>query len=262
MLVYNSNVRIPPLRTTLILGTFAASFSLSPVSLPASAQIAPAAPPANDTSHVTCGDKPPFSTRVVRSDVLISPDGKHRAYAEVEAKALHPQRPPGYSGPLCVNNSRLFAANEGPDYKIVFLQEPSDQETGNSLRPVDWSVDSRRLLLELAEFQYETPSIARTIVIYDSRNGTFQQPDLLNVFRNQFRIDCSLDIHVLGFTGEGRIAFETQPLTPEEEEVLSVPSCSRKKEIYEMDRTTETIVAIPAPPKIQHYAKTEPPPSK
>ena len=252
MLVYNSTVR--KFRGIVVL--------LSIVPLAWSQNPPPASQPATDISHVTCGEKPPFSTHVVRSEIFVSPDGKHRAYAEVEAKALYPQRPPGYSGPLCVNNSRLFAASEGSDFKIVFLQEPSDQETGNSLRPVDWSPDSRRLLLELAEWQYETPSIARSIVLYDSRNGTFQQPDMANVFRNQFRIDCSLDIHLLGFTGEARIVFETLPLTPEEEEVLSIPSCARKKEIYEMDRTTETTVAIPGQPKIQHYAKTEAPPTK
>jgi len=253
MLFYNPSVRITLVRVGLVLVLLPLVWS----------QNTPSAPqPTADISHVTCGDKPPLSTHVLRSETLVSPDGKHRAYAEVEARALYPQRPPGYSGPLCVNNSRLFVANEGQDFKTVFLQEPSDQETGNSLRPVDWSADSRRLLLELAEWQYETPAITRSILIYDSRNGTFQQPDLAQVFRKQFRIECSLDIHVTGLTPEGKIIFETQPLSPEEEEVLSLPSCSRKKEIYEMDRTTETIIALPNSPKLQRNAKIEPPPAK
>lgn len=263
------SVRIPRILAALVLFALSVQTGLRPVSswsqtaapaAPGQAPVAQGQPLTNDTSHVTCGDKPPLTTHVVHSDVFISPDARHRAYAEVEAKALYPQRPPGYSGPLCVNNSRLYAANESPDYKVVFLQEPSDQETGNSLRPVDWSADGRRLLLELAEWQYESPGVTRSIVLYDTKYGTFQQPELANVFHKQFGLDCSLDIHVLGFTAEGRIVFETEPMSPEEEEVLSLPSCSRKKEIYEMDRTTETIVALPTPPKIQHYAKTEPPP--
>jgi hypothetical protein len=217
--------------------------------------------PSSDATYVTCGQKPPLATRTVRSDILVSPDGKRRAYTEVEARALYPQRPPGYSGPLCVNYSRLLAG-EGLDLKIVFLQEPSDQETGNSLRPVDWSADNRRLVLELAEWQYETPGIARSILVYDARYGTFQQPDMMHIFRKQFGIDCSLNVHVIGFTGEGKIAFETQPLAPEEEEVLALPSCSRKKEAYEMDRSTETIIALPASPKVQHNAKIEPAPTR
>ena len=249
MLFYNSSVRITFIRLGLVV--FLVPLVWSQNSLPAPQSTA-------DTSRVTCGEKPPFSTHVVRSETFVAPDGKRRAYTEVEARALYPQRPAGYSGPLCVNNSRLFVANEGQDFKIVFLQEPSDQETGNSLRQVDWSADSRRLLLELAEWQYETPSITRSILIYDSRNTTFQQPDFGQIFRKQFRIECSLDIHANGFTPEGKIIFETHPLSPEEEEVLSLPSCSRKKEIYEMDRTTETIIALPNAPKLQRNAKIEP----
>lgn len=219
-------------------------------------------PPSPDTSHVTCGDKPPLASRTVRSDILVSPDGKRRAYAEVEAHAVYPQRPANYSGPLCVNNSRLFLASEAPEFKIIFLQEPTDQENGNSLRPVDWSADSRRLLLELVEWQNESPGVVRSIVLYDSRNGTFQQPDLTHIFQKQFNLECSLDVHVLGFTAEGRIVFAAEPLSPEEEEVFGVASCARKKETYEMDRATETIVSIPGAPKIQHNAKIEPAPAK
>ena len=220
----------------------------------AQAPTSPSMPAAPDTAHVTCGEKPPYTSRTVRTETFVAPDAKHRAYAETEARALYPQRPPSYSGPLCVNNARLFAADQEQDFKLVFLQEPSDLETGNSLRPVDWSADSRRLLLELYEWQYETPGVARSILIYDSRNGTFQQPDLGHIFHKQFERECQLDIHVLGFTSEGRIVFEAEPLSPEEEEILSIPSCSRKKEVYEMDRTTETIIAVPAPPKLQHNA--------
>jgi hypothetical protein len=226
----------------------------------AQATLAPSAPAPPDTAHVTCGEKPPLASKTVRTEIFVSPDGKHRAYAENEAHALYPQRPANYSGPLCVSSSRLFVANESSDYKIVFLQEPSDIEAGNSLRPVDWSADNRRLLLELSEWQYEAPGVTRSIVIYDSRNGTFQQPDFPHIFHKEFDRDCSLDIHVTGFTAEGKIVYEGEPLTPEEEEVFAVPSCSRKKETYEMDRTTETNVAVPAEPKLQHNAKTEPPP--
>ena len=252
-LLYNSAVRkISSLQITFLV-LLASSFAM------AQSNPTPTTPAAPDTTHATCGDKPPLASRTVRTELFVSPDGKHRAYAENEAHALYPQRPAGYSGPLCVNSSRLFVANESPDYKIVFLQEPSDIEAGNSLRPVDWSADSRRLLLELAEWQYEAPGVTRSIVIYDARNGTFQQPDFPRIFHKLFERECSLDIRVSGFTAEGKIVFDSEPLTPEEEEVFAVPSCSRKKETYEMDRTTETIVSVPTAPKLQRNAKTEPP---
>jgi hypothetical protein len=212
----------------------------------------------NDPALVTCGDKPPFSSRTVRGDTLISPDGKRRAYAEIEVTALYPQPPAGHTGPTCVNNSRIFVAGETADYKIRFLQEPADVESGNSLRLIDWSSDSRRLLAELAEWQYDQPGVTHSVLIYDARNGTFQQPDLGRALAKTFGRDCSLNFRVLGFTAKGTIALEAQPLSPEEEEVLGLLSCSRKKTYFEMDRATETLVSVPDVPKLQHNAKVEP----
>ncbi len=214
-----------------------------------------------DTSRVTCGDKPPLTSRTVRSNVFVSPDSKHRAYVEVEALALSTGKA-GAVGLSCVNNSRLFVAAEGRDFKLIFLAEPSDQETGNSLRLVDWSPDGRRLLIELAQWQYDSVGANRSILLYDSRYGTFQQPDLARALNKQFGTECSLDLHVAGFSAEGRIVLEAEPLSPEEEEVLAIPTCSHKKATYEMDRTTEALTALPQLPKLQHYAKTEPPPAK
>ena len=214
-------------------------------------------PKSSDPALVTCGDKPPFSSRTVRADTLVSPDGKHRAYAEVEATALYPQPTAGHTGPTCVNNSRIFIAGESPEYKIRFLQEPADVASGNSLRLVDWSSDSRRLLAELAEWQYDQPGVTHSALVYDARNGTFQQPDLGRALAKTYDRDCSLNFRVLGFTAKGAIALEAQPLSPEEEEVLGTLSCSRKKTYFEMDRATETLVSVPDLPKLQHNAKVE-----
>ena len=211
----------------------------------------------NDPALVTCGDKPPFSSHTLRGDTLVSPDGKRRAYAEVEATALYPQPPAGHAGPICVNNSRIFVAGAPPDYKIRFLQEPADVASGNSLRLVDWSSDSRRLLAELAEWQYDQPGVTHSVLIYDARNGTFQQPDLGRALAKTFGSECSVNFRVLGFTAKGTIALEAQPLSPEEEEVLGLLSCSRKKTSFEMDRATETLVSVPDVSKLQHNAKLE-----
>ena len=214
------------------------------------------------TELVTCGDKPPLVSRTVRTDTLISPDGKHRAYGEVEATALFTQRASGYSGPLCVNNSRLYVANESQDFKIVFLQEPTDMENGNGLRLVDWSSDSRRLLIELVDWHYEQPGVNHSILIYDTRYTTFQQPDLARALAKAYAHDCSFNFHVAGFNPAGKIILEADPLSPEEEEVEGAPSCARKTTWFEMDRSTETLVSVPEAPKLQHNGKTEPSPAK
>jgi hypothetical protein len=215
-------------------------------------------PKAADSILVTCGEHSPYASRTVKGDVLVSPDGKHRAYAEVEASALYPQRPSGYAGPLCVNNSRLFVAGDAGDFKIRFLQEPADVENGNSLRLIDWSSDGRRLLAELAEWQYEQPGVAHSILIFDSRNGTFQQPEMAHLLAKTFGHECSLDFRVLGYGLQGKIVLEGDPMTPEEEEVAGVSSCAKKKTYFELDRATEALVSVPELPKVQHNAKSEP----
>ncbi len=214
-------------------------------------------PKSSDPALVTCGDKPPYVSRTTRSDTFIAPDGKHRAYAEVEATALHPQPPAGHTGPICVNNSRIFVGGETGDYKIRFLQEPADVESGNSVRLVDWSSDGRRLLAELVEWQYDQPGATHSVLLYDARNGTFQQPDLARALAKAFGRECAVNFRVLGFGTKGTIALEAQPLTPEEEEVQGVLSCSPKKSHFEMDRATETVVGVPDVPKLQHNAKVE-----
>jgi hypothetical protein len=214
-------------------------------------------PKATDAALVTCGERPPFASHTVRGETLTAPDGKHRAYVEVEANALHPQRPAGYTGPMCVNNARLFVASENEDFKIRFLQEPADVANGNSLRLVDWSPDGRRLLAEPAEWQYEQPGVTHGVLLFDTRYGTFQQPDMAHALAKAYGHECSLDLHVLGFGAQAKIVLEADPLSPEEEEVLGIPSCSKKKTYFEMDRTTETLVAVPDLPRLQHNAKPE-----
>src|SRR5690349_6784297 len=210
------------------------------------AQGNPAAPQpaAADTGYVTCGDKSPAS-RLVRSEVSVSPDGKRRAYTEVEAIVVHPQKTPGYTGPLCVNNSRLFVTGADGQFKLVFFQEPTDAEAGNSLRIVDWSEDSRAVLLELAQWQYESPGITRSPMVYDTASIVFQQPDMAHVLDKHFGMECASDVHVLGFLPERKIAIETRPLTPEAEEVLGIQSCSKKKSEWGLTIGSESLAPLP-----------------
>jgi hypothetical protein len=214
-------------------------------------------PKSTDTDLVTCGERPPYASRTVKSEPMVAPDGKHKAYSEVEATALHPQRPAGYSGPLCVNNSRLFVTGDNGEFKTRFMQEPADVENGNSLRLIDWSSDGRRLLAELAEWQYEQPGVVHSVLLYDSRYGTFQQPEFPHLLAKTYDHECSLDFRVLGFGLRGKIVLEGNPLTPEEEEIQGLSSCVKKKTYFELDRATETLVSVQEMPKVQHNAKSE-----
>lgn len=215
----------------------------------------------NDTSYVTCGDKAAIS-RTVTSDIFVSPDDKRRAYTRVVAHAVAGQANPERTSATCVNNSSLFVGSNGSPFDLVFLQEATDIESGNSLEIVDWSADGRRLLLELAQWQYDSPGVTRSPLVYQAEVGVFQQPDLSRSFRKHFGIDCSLEVRVAGYSADGKIVIETTPLTPEEEEVLAIPSCSRKKNQWVLTVSSESITPLPENPKIVRNAKLEPPPEK
>ncbi|HVO62971.1 MAG TPA: hypothetical protein VMT53_18725 [Terriglobales bacterium] len=214
----------------------------------------------SDTSYVTCGEKAATS-RTVSSDIFVAPDGKRPAYTRVVANSVSGQLNPARISRVCVNNSLLFVKSEA-DFDLVFLQEASDTETGNSLQIVDWSADSHRLLLELAQWQYDSPGVTRSVLVYQAELGVFQQPDLSRAFRKQFGIDCSLNVHVAGFTAEGKIVIDTQPMTPEEEEVLAIPSCSPKKAQWILNPASESIAPLPEGAKLVHNAKMEAQPQR
>jgi hypothetical protein len=215
----------------------------------------------NDTSYVTCGNKTAIS-RTVSSDIFISPDGKRRAYTRVVANSVAGQLNAERTVRMCVNNSMLFVNANGDSFDLVFLQEATDTENGNSLQIVDWSADGHRLLLELAQWQYDSPGVTRSPLVYQTELGVFQQPDLGRAFHKQFGMDCSLNVRVAGFTGDGKIVIETQPLAPEEEEVLAIPSCSPKKGQWILSPSSESITSLPEGAKVVHNAKAEPQPTR
>jgi hypothetical protein len=63
----------------------------------------------------------------------------------------------------------------------------------------------------------------------------------------------------MGFSTQGAIVLEGEPLSPEEEEVLGVTSCAKKRTFFELDRATENMVSVQEMPKLQHNAKSEAP---
>ena len=215
----------------------------------------------NDTSYVTCGNKAALS-RTVSSDIFASPDGKRRAYTRVAANSVAGQLSRDRNVRMCVNNSMLFVSTSADSFDLVFLQEATDTENGNSLQIVDWSADGHRLLLELAQWQYDSPGVTRSPLVYQAELGVFQQPDLSRAFHKQFGIECSLNVHVLGFAADGKIVIESRPLAPEEEEVLAIPSCSRKEAQWILSPSSESITALPEGTKVVHNAKIQAQPEK
>jgi hypothetical protein len=119
-----------------------------------------------DTHEVTCFDDQwdLKGSRVVRTPFLVSRDRQHRAYVQVEAIVKKQEEVPV----RCSNTSRLYVASPGEsEFRLVFRLEPRRHLQGNGIRLVDWSPDSRLLLVDMHQWQYASDSIGNSPLIYD-----------------------------------------------------------------------------------------------
>jgi len=209
---------------------------------------------------VSCLDAPQ-GTRSVRGEVLVAPDGKARAYVEVESRAVAPDKTI-VNLPRCANTSRLWLREGSGSYRLIYLESPFDLEAGNGLRLVDWSSDSRRLLIERTHWQFESEDEIRSVLLYDAHTGLFQEPDLDHIARKLFDTKCALNTHVLGFAVDGNILLEARPLTPEEEEVQAVQSCVKKATRWKLAPASEKLEPVESTTPVQKYGKVQPPEAK
>ena len=105
----------------------------------------------------------------IRTETLVSSDGKLRAYAEISANVD--------SHSDCGNTVRLFiSANDRP-FRIVFQQAPSVMRgTANSLGPVAWSPNGRWLAVEFGFWFYGSDNASLGLLLYDSRTQSIKTP--------------------------------------------------------------------------------------
>jgi hypothetical protein len=214
----------------------------------------------SSTAMVSCLD-PPLGTKTVRSEGLVAPDGKSRAYVEVESRAVALDKTI-VNLPRCANTSRLWLREGSSSYRLIYLDSPLDLEAGNGLRLVDWSADGRRLLIERSRWQFESEDETRSVLLYDAHTGLFQEPDLDHIARKLFDANCALNTHVLGFAADGKILLEAHPLTPEEEEVQAVQSCVKKATRWKLAPASEKLEPVESTTPVQKYGKVQSPEGK
>jgi hypothetical protein len=130
---------------------------------------------------------------------LTSPDKAVKAYAVTDAEG----RPPH----TCENTVRLFVADRGSPVRTVFAEKPSlEAGTANSLGLVQWSPNSRWLLVEMGNWWYDSDAGGLALLLYDRRLDTVIQPDLSALIENQLRKHCSIVIlAVIGFDQDNRV---------------------------------------------------------
>jgi hypothetical protein len=190
------------------------------------------------TQYVSCWDKKNKLTgsHLVRTPVLVSSDGSHRAYVEVESTAFQPKDLATYTGPLCENTSRLFfAGGEEAKFRLVFSQSAEDFSDGNSLTLVDWSSDGMHLLLERTQWKYESEGDYTDFVVFNVDSGTVTQPNLEAAIAARYGKDCGSENSAPGFTSEGKVVVAVTPLADEIALMNGAKSCVKRKTLLVVD---------------------------
>ena len=209
-----------------------------------------------DPSAANCF-RDPFGSRLVRTPELGSPNGRFRARAQTEVIAFRTSV--SAEGPACANTSRLFVAGrQGPGEELVYLLAPRRWELGNSLRVVDWSPDSRRLLIEVSYWQYQSDVTGQAVLLYDTVHGTFDTPDVTGILAKKLGRSCEVQFSVKGFSADGDIVIEMKPYHREGTD--SEPGCLTKEGLWLLNWDRETLEPLASGVAVQHYGKWMPQP--
>jgi hypothetical protein len=223
----------------------------------AAVRLKPSHSTSKDTKFVSCFSKgQPTGSRIVRSPILITPDGLHRAYVEVEATAFRPKDEPSDSEFSCENTSRLFIAGPGDSqFKLVYSQSPPDISDGNSLKLVDWSADGANLLMERTIWGYETEGEMTDLVLFAANSGAITVPDLPKILETRFGKDCSSENSVIGFTPEGNVVVLVAPVKDTYYNEGATSCVKRKTPLaLEVRRSLQAVAQVfPADFRTQHY---------
>ena len=200
---------------------------------------------------------------LVRSQVLVAPDGKHRAYIEsLAATGLKlPSRTGGWLSPECANVTHVFVADSpSEEFRQVLTLAPTEDTLGNAIRLVDWSPNGRYLLLEATMFQWASDFGDSDPVIYDARTDSATDPSLLyRAFKRRVGRDCVVSLKPVGFSSDGKVMLEagpSYPFAPESDQPES-NSCLKSPGTWAYDPEAGNFTGSQANYTIRHFGTFE-----
>jgi hypothetical protein len=246
-----SPIASPPISSTPQ-GNTAGSLSAEP--------LPPLESRSKETEYLSCWKKgeDQIKSRLVRSPILVSPDGLRRARVEVKATALKPKNEATYAGRLRSNNSTLLVEGPGGEIsKIIYSDSPKVLE-GNSIKLVDWSPDGKSLLVEAAQWEYESEGIYTEFFVFSVDSGTITEPDLMEMLAAKFGKDCYSENTVLGFTPDGAIVIALEPDADQVGLENGAKSCVKRKTLVSLNLTGQpgkNLQTMPVNTKVAHYGR-------
>jgi hypothetical protein len=189
-----------------------------------------------------------------RTWTLVSPDGLYKAHAVNEAVA---ERSAGeISG--CKSTSKLFVAGPGPDEaKAVFIVEPTQDASANSIELVDWSRDGHRLLVIEGTAQWASDAAGVVARIYDADSGKLSDENLIyDAFGRLLGRKCVATFDPIGFSRNGKVVVRAYP-DLDYDGILQKDSCVKKVEVWDLDLASRKLGRLPNQFEVRRYGVRE-----
>jgi hypothetical protein len=129
---------------------------------------------------------------------------------------------------------------------------------GNSIKLVDWSPDGESLLVEAAQWEYESEGIYTEFFIFSVDSGATTEPDLMAMLAARFGKDCYSENTVLGFTSTGAVVVALEPDADQVGLANGAKSCVKRKTLITLDQSrasADSVQTLPTNVKILRYGK-------
>jgi len=210
------------------------------------------------STYTTCNEESTgklVGSHKARTSVLVSPDGKFRAYAESEAAASTTN---DGTAPECQNSSKLYVAGAASqEFHVVLELKPDSETLGNSIDLIDWSPRGHRLLVAEGTWQWGSDAGALVARIYDAEAGALSVDGLVeDAFRRRFGKGCVGVFHPVGFSPDGGAIIKAGPYFDVGEDQPLKESCISKTGLWLVEPLTRTVHLLPPQYKFHRYATT------
>jgi hypothetical protein len=186
--------------------------------------------------------------------VLVSPDGRYRAYAESEAIA---SKPLDAVIAECQNTSTLFVSGPNSDkFHAVLVLKPLPEALGNSLDLVDWSLTGHRLLFTQGSWQWGSDAGGMMVRIYDAESERLSREFLVDeAFNRYVGKNCAGVFQPLGFSPMGKLVVTAGPFFDVGEDKPVKDSCVQQEGSWLIDPASGAVRQLAKGYKVQRYGK-------